>query len=385
MNIASDFHNQLMAQERARVLLRISQGTKASSPKILDAKRMMPLYYSNPLPDNSSGSKNRPFFSSKDESGRATADQIVAMNQRRPHFGHDNMSDKEALHGGVLRHYAFARQILQRRARDTENINLASQGLPAEPSPLLELSDVESRKLELDTLLQTFTNQIEIGDITGLTIAELKNVPRLMVALSPVLTQNDITQLINTIDNLIMELEKYTSERTATGKNAVILYNYLDTRLRGFLQALMKIINYSPEDKVIAVRQLSKELFKATPTTTSFPASSTKSVPVMETEEGYVVPKPKAKRPRMGVIPPAPSAGVSESKEDEEPAIQTRVSRVTADEQANLRKAFKDNDTETLKQFLKDNTTLVSAKNFSSRTVMANRIQKYFHFDIRKK
>lgn len=388
MDIVQSWHDQLMAQERARVLDRIAYGTKATSPQILMARRMNSLYYSNPLPDNSSGSKNRPIGAMKDESGRADANQQVAMAQGAHHFPHEGMP-RGGMRGGVLRNYQYAKTILSRRGRDTEDINLASQGLPPVPSPLLELNEVESRKLELDTLLQSLSNQIEIGDITSLTIGELKNIPRLMVALAPVFTENDIAQIIRAIDVLLRELEESVDEDTPRGKNAVVLYNYLDTRVRGFLEAIMKIINLSPEEKALAVRQLSKEIFKLSPTKTSFPSVSTKSKPVEITPEGLIKPKKMARITRR-IVPepePEPEPAVQEGAivpYEEQPAPR-RGFQLTDKQKADLRQAYKDKDNDTLEEFIKDNSNLRSAKNFTSRTVMANRIQKLFNFDVRHK
>lgn len=390
MDVVSNWHNQLMAQERARVLFRIANGTKASSPRILNARREMPLFYSNPLPDNSSGSKNRPFFASKDESGRPTADQIVAMNQHKAHFGHEGMSDADAMRGGVLRQFNYAQQILKRRARDTENINLASQGLPAEPAPMLELSEVESRKLELDTLLQSLSNQIELGDITSLTVAELKNIPRLMVALAPVLTEGDITQLIRTIDNLLMELEESVDEETPRGKNAIILYRYLDNQVRGFLEAIMEIINLSPEDKALAVRQLTKEIFKLSPTKTAFPSAKTTTQLVKETPEGLTVSRKapvKIRRvPPMGVAPEEEAPEAPAEAEVAPPKAVVRKRFEISDKQlSDLKKAYRNDDTDTLKEFMNVNIPRLRAdKHFSSRAVMANRIREYLGIEIKK-
>ena len=183
--IVSDFHNQLMAQERARVLLRCANGTKASTPQILNARRIMPLFYSNPLPDNSSGSKNRPIGFSKDESGRPDANMIVAMNQGKPHFPHNGMSEQQSMRGGVLRNFKYAQEVLKRLGRDTENINLSSQGMPGVPEPTMELNDVDSRNLELNNLLSGIEESIQLSSISSLTISELKNVPRLLIYLAP--------------------------------------------------------------------------------------------------------------------------------------------------------------------------------------------------------
>jgi hypothetical protein len=241
--ITQGFHAQQMAQERERVALRISYGTKASTPEIRNIRRMNPLYYSNPLPDNSSGSKMRPFFSSKDESGRPNAMEIVAMNQAQ-------------MRGGVLKDYRYAQKILQQRATDTQNLQNESQGLPPVPSPLLQLSDEDSRKLELNTLLTSLEDAIDTGAISALTVAELKNIPRLMIALAPTFTESQIADLLRYFDDMIESLI------AAESKPADAIKDYLEKRVRKFLVELAKIVNRSPEEKMLAVRGIAQDIFK---------------------------------------------------------------------------------------------------------------------------
>lgn len=296
------FHNQLMAQERARVLDRIAYGTKATSPQIVMARRMNSLYYSNPLPDNSSGSKNRPIGAAKDESGRADANQQVAMAQGQHHFPHEGMPHG-GMRGGVLRNYKYAKMILERRGRNTEDINLASQGLPPVPGPLLELSDVESRKLELDTLITSLDDAIATGNITQLTVAEIKNIPRLMVSLAPTFTQNDITSLIRQFQDMTEELE------VSNNRTAQRIMDYFEDKVLLFLKALAEIINLQPQDKILAIRQLIKEIFK-------YDAEKKKSSPSAIAEEP---------ENEMQQGPPGPP---EEPPEEEQPEPEERLQPV---------------------------------------------------------
>lgn len=296
-DITRDWHNQLMAQERARVLDRIAYGTKSSSPQIVNARRLNPLFYSNPLPDNSSGSKNRPIGATKDESGRPDANMIVAMAQGQAHFPHEGMPHG-GMRGGVLRNYKYAKMILERRGRDSEDINLSSQGLPPVPGPLLELSDVESRKLELDTLITSLNDAIEVGDITQLTVGELKNIPRLMVALAPVFTENDIVSLIRQFEEMIESLE------VSATRAAQRIIDYFQEKVLVFLKALLHIVNLQPQDKDLAVRQMVKEVFKYSERT----KPSQQAMPAEQVPQG----------PPQG--PPQPPPGPPQRGEEEEEA-----------------------------------------------------------------
>jgi hypothetical protein len=289
-----------MAQERARVLDRIAYGTKASSPQIINARRLNPLFYSNPLPDNSSGSKNRPIGAAKDESGRPDANMLVAMAQGHAHFPHEGMPHG-GMRGGVLRNYKYAKMILERRGRDSEDINLASQGLPPVPGPLLELSDVESRKLELDTLITSLGDAIEVGDVTQLTVGELKNIPRLMVALAPTFTESDIVSLIRQFEEMVESLE------VSATRSAQRIIDYFQDKVLVFLKATLQLVNLQPQDKDRAIRQMVKELFKyADQQRMSFPAAD---VQKPEPPAGFLEPPKKGPlAPPAFPAPPAPPA-----------------------------------------------------------------------------
>jgi len=218
----------------------------------------MPSFYSNRLPDNSSGSKNRPFGLMKDESGRPDAQQIVAMNQAKHHFSH---SAPVKMEGGVLRHFKYAQQILKQRARDTENVNLASQSLPGVMEPGIELSEVDSRTLELNNLLSSIDESIELTTITNLTVNELKKVPRLIIYLSASFDDGKLTELIDFIDEIITDIERlYNDSDTSYATNATRVKSFLET-LRTYLVEFAPYVNRSAEDKKIVAVQLAKKIF----------------------------------------------------------------------------------------------------------------------------
>lgn len=265
LQAVQNWHMAQMAQERARVAARIAYGTNASSPQTVSARRANPLYHSNPLPDNSSGSKNRPFFASKDESGRASADQLVAMAQGKAHFGHEGMPDHVAMRGGVLRNYKYARMILNRLGQDSENINLASQGLPpaAPLGPGLELTDIDSRNMELDAALAYISDSVDSDAISSLTINELKNVPRLMMYLAPSFDDGRITDLKDAINNILTVIDTTypATSNSDKARNAERISKFLQT-VSNFLTEFSKYVEFSLEDKQTAALQLGKQIFK---------------------------------------------------------------------------------------------------------------------------
>jgi len=267
--ISQGYHAQLMGQERERVMLRIQQGTKASSPQTLNVKRMKPLYYSNPLPDNSSGSKNRLFFENKDESGRPNAMEQVAMRQRGMH-----------IEGGVLKNFKYAQKILGQRARDTTNLRLATEGLPEIPSPILQLSPEESMNMELNALITSLQNAIDEMTLDALTVNEVKNIPRLLVALAGTYTQEDVANLLDIVQGMQTQLE------TINTPPANRVMSFLSESLEPFLVGLVDtragqtiadtamrnkkpdirtsgqaIVDMEPQNKEPAIRALAKKYF----------------------------------------------------------------------------------------------------------------------------
>lgn len=196
------FHNDKMKQERERVLLRIANGTKASSPQIISFRHSHPSYEG--LPDNSTGSRTMPFFANKDES-------------QCP------LEEKIKMRGGTLTSPAgreYARKILLRRAQDDTNQRAAAEGLPRAPPPLMEFSETEQKSLELDQLLNALDDAIDTNDINAINTAiNVNQLPKLLITLSPTLTAKqvrftsaaqgtpDMGDLIQFIDNMKKKME----------------------------------------------------------------------------------------------------------------------------------------------------------------------------------
>lgn len=190
------FHNANALSERERVRLRIQQGTKASSPEVRSYRRQHLAIYAPhaTLPDNSTGSKNRPFYATKDES-------------------HTSLEEKMKMRGGVLstkEGQKYAQFILKRRAKDIIKQDLEAQGV--EPSTVLPSDDLtltpdESKSLELNTLLQSINDAVNSRDFSSLTITELKNIPRLMINTLPKMTQSKFAELVAFIEETAEEAE----------------------------------------------------------------------------------------------------------------------------------------------------------------------------------
>lgn len=337
--VAHEFHRQKMAESRARVGLRIDQGTKGSSPDIRSLRRENPLNFSNPLPDNSSGSKIRPFQVSKDESGRPTPMEIVLANQM-----------KASLTGGVLKDFRYARKILGQRASDVSNLDLEAQGLPPVASPIAILSESDSRTLELNSVLQAIASQINSGRVSDLTLNELRNLPRLLIAVLPSMTPPEAIELIRFIDDdIINEL------RNADLDAEVRLSDYFEN-VREFIREVIPLLGLDPVSASRGVLSVARDFFGRTivprdpgrtPQTARTPTLPTISIdrpPAGERGGPDALPPapaPRRRRPDIVAVaeeeaPPAPA------EVRLLPALQdNRRVRISDAQFANLREAYK--------------------------------------------
>jgi len=248
------FHNAQMEQERKRVALRIANGTKASSNLVIGHRMQHPSYKG--LPDNSTGSRNQPFFAMKDES-------------QCP------LEDKIRMRGGVLSTDAgqqYARSILKRRAEDTDNIRRIEDGLPPVPPKLLELDESESKSLELNTIIDAIDDAIDAGTTFGIPLSEVSKLPRLLISLSPTFSEEQITALIDVFDDLYRRADTPQSIRRPNrlGDAEDAAESVSNARLAiplgrclAFLEEILKVVNLDNEgDKRIALLGIAKRSFK---------------------------------------------------------------------------------------------------------------------------
>ena len=259
--VAQQFHRQSKLISDSFLESRLQYGTKSSTPNIRNQRRELPLYYSNPLPDNSSGSKNRPFQMAKDESGRPNAMEIVAMNQMK---GGAYM--KNELRGGVLTDYKYAQFILKRRAQDTQNIALAAQQLPLQFPPLLQIDDIDKQKLALTQIITKIQDDLDTGDITTVTFDSLKSLSRILIVLSPTFDEEDITTLINVFDDMLETIntrviKQGVQAQIESTRSAVGLKNYIDKFIKPFLVGLIKAVKLPENTKRTFINTLARSLF----------------------------------------------------------------------------------------------------------------------------
>jgi hypothetical protein len=343
-----NFHNQQMAEERARVMLRVANGTKASSSALIGRRMMDPSFKG--LPANSTGSRNMPFFAAKDEVNVPLEAKIQArggMMNNRPQIGldlpaaawaeiraiqnaqpaqpapaffgrvrranhppggeppgaqqrplqlqaHNIVADQRdanpniiarpfirprggsPIRGGVLTDYKYARKILGQRKADIENQLREEAGMPFEPGAPLQLSELDSRKLELAQLLDYVAGAVDTGEIEPLMGSEMRNLMRLMITLSPFLDQEDLASIVNALTGITLSLEAITNDITqgleylddAPGeikrqqkRAGEIKRSFLSfKKMLEFLEQMNKIVTKSPQEKAALATTLAREL-----------------------------------------------------------------------------------------------------------------------------
>ena len=347
------FHNANAISERERVRLRIQQGTKASSPDVRSYRRQhLQIYQPHAtLADNSTGSKNRPFYATKDES-------------------HISLEDKVKMRGGVLstpEGQKYAKFILNRRAKDIVKQDLEAQGI--EPSTVLPDTDLvltadESKSLELNTLLQGISDAVDARDFSGLTITDLKNIPRLMITTLPKMTQNRFAELVRFIEELIDTLEgiiepkEDADDDDDTGEMTVGDKATRDAeRIRGFLENILtilrqfaKVIGRDEGAKTATLKALVGEflgLRKSNakdiiprPNQTKIFLSDKRARQPMASGEQRAVPADMNKPVRRIIVRPppplvpAPPPPAEEEREDEDAPARVAPRRLTAEQKA---------------------------------------------------
>lgn len=282
---AINFHNEKMAQERERVMLRIQNGLKSDTSAIIANRMAHPSFRG--MVDNSTGSKNVPFFITKDESGTSLESKIknrngmiqprnVFLAQQSPlllQTKQDStdqidlnpniiaspfIAPRTRLEGGVLKDFNYAKRILNQRKKDIENQILNEQGLPRNAPDLTILSDIDSKKLELANVLDYVGNEISVGNYNVISSLESRSVIRLIIALSSVFTEDEIVTVIRILENIIKNLSEGIRDgikvQDVEGKKRQL------ERTIDFLRKIARVINQPVMNKVILATALARDL-----------------------------------------------------------------------------------------------------------------------------
>lgn len=267
-----DFHKMKMANARRSVEILLSVGAKSGTPQLLAQRMARPYVEHKRLPDNSTGSKNRPFFYTPDQSTKP-------LGYR-----------EGVVEGGVLKDYKYAKFVLNRRARDMARIAMEKEGLDAPADPLLVLSELESRSLELNNLLQLVQDAIDAGDISNALVVELKNVLRIFVALLPTFNENEIGEykdmigeMYDTLLDLNIRSQGQPSLYPNPARNSTAVSQVVEffARMNDLIKEYSRYVNYPKAEKDVVARDLLKKLFKTTARKLNVPVIDTESQPTL--------------------------------------------------------------------------------------------------------
>lgn len=250
---ASAFHAEKMAAGKRSVAIRIENGTKATTPRVISYHRQHRAF--NGIPTNPLGSGARLFFVNNDETHKPFASEMT---------------------GGVITDFRLAKKLLDQRARSSANIDLREEGLEPNPSPLLELDAVESRSLELNNQLQQLQDAVEAGEITSSLVPELKNTLRLFVALIPTFSGKQLADFQEFFGNMINILEdkaaqehqpvQYGAAAAAAGGRVGLTPSenqvYLFVRnLYEFIRQFASSVDLPRSEKEVIARAIVKKVF----------------------------------------------------------------------------------------------------------------------------
>jgi hypothetical protein len=238
------FHDANMADERRRVALRIANGTKASSPNVICNRRQHPEYKG--MPDTSTGSRTSLFFQT--------------TNQRDLPF-------QQMISGGVIKNFDLAKGLLKQRAESSKVIDDIRQGLPPEASPLLQLSEVDSRSLELNALLSGLQDAVEIGNLTAIWSSELKNILRLFSSLLPTFTGDQLADFLTFFDSIYAQLATDKAARRISESERGVekaVFEFSD-KMYNLIEEYAPFVGRSLEERKKRIEILLKKFFKLTP------------------------------------------------------------------------------------------------------------------------
>jgi hypothetical protein len=172
--IRSAWHNQQMEEARRRV-------QDAVKYNMGHGYRLQHTGFKG-LPDNSTGSKNRPFFAAKDEVNCPLEDKIQAR-------GGGNAG---ALWNPAGRKYA--KSILERRAQDTSALD---EGLEAPQAPAIpsSASITDEKKLEMTQMMAQFADYITSGKWSEMTYDLFRRLVALTLAMLPYISEQKVDDI----------------------------------------------------------------------------------------------------------------------------------------------------------------------------------------------
>jgi hypothetical protein len=192
------------------------------------------------------------------------------------------------------------------------------------PSPLLQLSEEDSRSLELNNILSQLQDQVEIGNLTSIWIPELKNILRIFSSLLPTFDGDQLAQFQTFFEEIARQLLPDESMRQMTTDNKAA-----ETAVREFSNKMYFLIEeYSPfigrtiEERKTRITNLLRKYFKLTPK-----AMGLKFVEATLDESAYPFQSPRPAS--SSLIAPAQVREVEEAAEGAEAGTEEQPSNIT--------------------------------------------------------
>jgi len=183
------FHMEKMAAERKKVIetIKSKAGFKMKYP-------CYPAPRANALPHKNITSGTRPFLTAVSQPSFGNVGRLSTFAQ------HDELS------GGVLKNYAYARQILDRRAK-----NIREQEDPAFQPPSQVLTGDEQMKLDFSSLLNEVVDAITAGSFSDMVYNATRKLVGAFIRVVPKLDDvDDIADITRAIENALQSADALT-------------------------------------------------------------------------------------------------------------------------------------------------------------------------------
>lgn len=231
--IRSAWHDQQMQEARRKVMdavkYNLGHGYRLQHPGFQG------------LPDNSLGSKNRPFFGAKDEADVPLEHKIHARGS----------GNAGALWNPAGRKYA--EQILQRRAIDTsaleEGMEAPQVVPPAGEEPTME------KKLQFNLMLQQLSQAVVQGSVSDLTADLFRRVISTAIGMIPFLDEDEIMRLYRVFTNMLETVQEDMGDGESTASRQIVAFhNSFNDVATSFLNILEEYL-IAVEGKFLGVRE----------------------------------------------------------------------------------------------------------------------------------
>lgn len=179
-----------------------------------------------------------------------------------------NHKPLSVLSGGVLQDDSYRRQILEQRKRDYEIQEAIQESLPLPPVQAPALSEEDTKKLELNSLLDQLYETINSNVQEVSSVGELlRKINRLVLALAITMDGGDIGELLDVFTDLLSVIVAKISDKTpaspldAEPLGALRFMERSLTVMTGFLKDISGSVERGEKDYRLAIQAAAKRHF----------------------------------------------------------------------------------------------------------------------------